>query len=253
MEFVYHYTSIGVLALILKNKTIRLNCLKKVDDMDEGITKDFGNLSKYLFASCWTNDPKENIALWNMYTPNMAGIRIGLSSDMLELKYDKDNFIMNGKFYGRDEEKGISLFAPFGPLPKAVEYNDEDQKKRFVTQISEEKSSVNLSCLGLLKNMQWKFQKESRLLFVAFPKNHPFYGMTDHEFGEMLLGMMAHKALKLSYLDLPLKDEAFNQMEIMLGPRCNESDRIIVDSLVSSYLQSKGIKVKQSSLRIRRC
>lgn len=34
-EYLYHYTSIDNLALILKNKTIRFNSLINVDDPDE--------------------------------------------------------------------------------------------------------------------------------------------------------------------------------------------------------------------------
>ena len=35
IEYLYHYTSIEILALILKNRTIRLNPLDKMDDLQE--------------------------------------------------------------------------------------------------------------------------------------------------------------------------------------------------------------------------
>ena len=38
-EYLYHYTSVDSLALILKNKTIRLNPLDKMDDLQEKKTK----------------------------------------------------------------------------------------------------------------------------------------------------------------------------------------------------------------------
>ena len=42
IEFLYHYTSLENLALILKNKTIKFNNLLYVDDMEEAETEDMG-------------------------------------------------------------------------------------------------------------------------------------------------------------------------------------------------------------------
>lgn len=38
-QYLYHYTSIETLALILKNRTIRFNNLQNVDDPEEAETK----------------------------------------------------------------------------------------------------------------------------------------------------------------------------------------------------------------------
>ena len=43
VEYLYHYTSVDSLALILKNRTIRLNPLDKMDDLQEKKTKDIEN------------------------------------------------------------------------------------------------------------------------------------------------------------------------------------------------------------------
>ena len=74
----YHYTSIDVLALILKNRTIRLNPLNKLDDLQEQKTADVENLGKFVFVSSWTSDDVESIPMWKMYTDPRAGIRIKL-------------------------------------------------------------------------------------------------------------------------------------------------------------------------------
>ena len=50
IEYLYHYTSIESLALILKNKTIRLNPLDKMDDLQEQKTADVENLGKFVFV-----------------------------------------------------------------------------------------------------------------------------------------------------------------------------------------------------------
>jgi hypothetical protein len=73
---IYHYTSIENLALILKNKTLRFNNAKYIDDPNEAITKDFGSMQDYVFISCWTKEPIESIPLWKIYGNNGHGIRL---------------------------------------------------------------------------------------------------------------------------------------------------------------------------------
>ena len=78
MEHLFHYSSINKLALILSSKRIRFNRLDFVNDPNEGSTSDFGSMAVYFFVSCWTKHKEENLALWNMYTEKMRGIRIEL-------------------------------------------------------------------------------------------------------------------------------------------------------------------------------
>ncbi|RHM14500.1 hypothetical protein DWZ83_02405 [Amedibacillus dolichus] len=61
MEYLYHYTNVSSLALILKNKTIRLNSLLNMDDADEVVTKNNEYLGKYCFVSSWTDLADESI------------------------------------------------------------------------------------------------------------------------------------------------------------------------------------------------
>jgi hypothetical protein len=61
---IYHYTNVESLAMILKNKTIRFNRLDKVDDIEEGNAESSGvRFCKYVFVSCWTENPEESIPL----------------------------------------------------------------------------------------------------------------------------------------------------------------------------------------------
>ena len=65
-ELLYHYTSIDRFAQILKNRTIRLSPLDKMDDLQENITKDIKNIGRFLFASCWTAEEEESIPITNV-------------------------------------------------------------------------------------------------------------------------------------------------------------------------------------------
>ena len=77
-KMLYHYTSIESLALILKNRTIRLNSLTNMDDKQESQTQEGKVFGKSVFISSWTDDATESIPMWKMYTPSSAGVRIGL-------------------------------------------------------------------------------------------------------------------------------------------------------------------------------
>ena len=93
-EFIYHYTSIETLALILKFKKIRFNSISNVDDLTESISDDIGKLGSLLLLSCWTSNPNENIAFWKMYGKNGSGVRIKMRSTLFskEIFIDDDNF-----------------------------------------------------------------------------------------------------------------------------------------------------------------
>ena len=49
IEYLYRYTSLESLALILKSRQIRLNPLDKMDDLQEQKTADVENLGKFVF------------------------------------------------------------------------------------------------------------------------------------------------------------------------------------------------------------
>lgn len=76
MDYLYHYTSVEVLALILKNRTIRFNSLDHMDDLQEQETADIKNAGQFCYISSWTDDEQESIPMWNMYSSLDSGIRI---------------------------------------------------------------------------------------------------------------------------------------------------------------------------------
>ena len=70
---IHHYTNIDVLALILKNQTLRFNRLDQVDDPEESNFVSNGvNIGPYAFVSCWTEE--ESIPMWKIYTREKWGI-----------------------------------------------------------------------------------------------------------------------------------------------------------------------------------
>ena len=96
MEYLYHYTSIETLALILANKTICFNNLLYVDDSEEAETFDMGKFGRFVYVSCWTSDEQESIPLWNLYTSDMHGVRIRLPKfPFKKYKYKKGEYFLD--------------------------------------------------------------------------------------------------------------------------------------------------------------
>ena len=75
-EYLYHYTNIETLALILQNHSFRFNSLDKMDDLQEQETADLKNVGQFCYISSWTDDVDESIPMWNMYTSINSGVRI---------------------------------------------------------------------------------------------------------------------------------------------------------------------------------
>ena len=55
-ERLYHYTNVEALSLILKNQTIRLNSLDKMDDRQEKEIDDLRGAGSLCYVSSWTED-----------------------------------------------------------------------------------------------------------------------------------------------------------------------------------------------------
>ena len=185
--FLYHYTTIEKLALILKNKTIRLMPLDKLDDVQEAKTKDSENLGKYVFVSSWTEDETESIPMWNLYSDLTCGVRIGLRKNPFKWHATKESDFLKLNKEDADETtliKEINTFLDLEPLilnhifcPQArtgdilkkVEYtNDLEKLEPQIIKQEEKRITLELGKLGSVKNQYWEFQKEWRYVIQFF-------------------------------------------------------------------------------------
>ncbi|EPY6430829.1 DUF2971 domain-containing protein [Clostridium sporogenes] len=244
-EYLYQYTRIETLALILGKRCIKFNSLQNVDDLEEMEAEDIKNFGKYAFVSCWTNDENENIALWNMYTEKMKGVRIKLPYNCL-----KDDCIEIKKQLVHSGNK--LLLIPQDPWTdssfECFKVNYTDIKSELFPKVWEPKKSKEyplvLNKLGKNKSAQWAFQKEWRYIIYTQLNNWLNNG-EDIETGRKRLE---------NFEEIPegiyvgISDDAFKKMEIMLGPKTSKADMIIVKALVDKY--NKGIKVSKSGIKI---
>lgn len=255
----YHYTSIENLALILKNRTLRFNRLDRVDDIEEAaIYEGTVPMGKYTFVSCWTNNDDESIPLWKMYTPQMKGVRVGMDSDMFLMKKISEGTYQTS--IGVLEITGDleTLFSPeeqfnerFAILfngkndPyffREIEYVDKCEKsgqEAILFKLIDNKLNldVDTSKIGKYKNKRWAFQEEVRFALTIVPT---LINPVTHQF-DIIQAIQKGVDLPIMYYDLKLSEESLKNMEITMSPCCNDSDKIIVESLIETLNPSAKI------------
>ncbi|MDD3645394.1 MAG: hypothetical protein PHR19_07705 [Bacteroidales bacterium] len=263
---IYHYTNLESLALILKNKTIRFNRLDRVDDYEEGNAESLGvRFSKYVFASCWTEEPEESIPLWKMYGGDFGGLRISMEHEMFkeynlfapDLHIQTDTGFFSSKIPAKDMNNPDFFIFPFLDyendlfyrqiryVDNVFEYTKDSIK---IGNINGNRGDMNLEMksFGYYKNKRWEFQKESRFVLYIFPVNILREGANPEISSIVMQRLLNNIPLPFSYYDMNLKEDAMDNMEITLSPSASEAQKIIVQTLVDKY--APRAKVFESSL-----
>lgn len=249
-QYLYHYTNIDTLALILKYKTIRFSRLDLVDDLEEVKTADMGNAGRFCFASCWTEDDEESIPFWHMYTKDMKGVRIKLPSDPFVKhsvvgKYVTQSFTSNFTYDQIFRPDGVINSAWGELLTKIIYTEDENLIKPIISYTDSKEYGLNFGDIGKYKRLNWSFQKEWRYIIFISP-------LTLEEM-QMNKGYLIYERFKSGYnLDidhylLNIDISKFEQMEITLGPNTSDGEKIIVESLVNKF--NPNAKIHDSKLK----
>jgi hypothetical protein len=255
-DFLYHYTSIETLALILSNRTFRLNSLDQMDDLQEKETSDIKNIGQFCYISSWTDDETESIPMWKMYSSLDSGVRIKLKTNPFKLFENTPESIKEVSVLPvTDESNGVYLksIIPIADMMKKgyicpaamsnnilhkVEYTSDPSKlyPKLVTYEGD-KFSISLGTLGIHKNIHWEFQHEWRYILQFYPVNIN----QDPNILPTSVQIMANKILHglekqpFPFYDLQLDDVAFSEMEITLSPKISAGYRLIVNSLIEKY------------------
>lgn len=261
-QYLFHYTSIRGLALILKSKKIRLRALSYVDDVSEAESRDLVNFGQYIFVTCWTSLEEESIPFWHIYTDRMQGVRIKMPRQMFRQYPVKDI-----PEYGASKEGDDYFALPFERMllknhlimPDSpnnffpVEYTDNvDLLYRSLHKKKLDGGhSVALGEMGKYKSSHWKFQSEWRLRFIILPGTPlPKDIATNKSSMESYLaaasGFLEGRPLGFDEYYLELDDDAFQEMEITLGPKQRPGDKVIIEALAKEL--NPGALIKESSL-----
>lgn len=278
-DYLYHYTSLSTLALILKTKQLAFNNLTAVDDTDESKTSDLGDLGRFVYVSAWTAQKSESIPFWSMYTSDMHGVRIKLPVfPFKKYTYKKgeyhltedvvESYIDFHRVY--EENRGTMAYNAI-KLCK-VEYTNDEQrlypsvfhcnsqilldkwlKARTLKQIPKGlDANVSVVELGNFKRKAWSFQREWRYKLFISP-----IGWKELEAGtievqqELVKRVLGRSEMRYSPYDrfmVDLDEDILREAEITFGPRMTQGEK----ELAVLLLQKHGIhKYHDSTLHIR--
>jgi hypothetical protein len=249
-----HYTSIEVLNLILKHKSIKFNRLDLVDDMSEVKNIEIENTSKFVYVSCWSEKDVDNLSLWNMYANNMHGVKIIMPFFPFIIKMDGMEYfiddvpqkkqcevkgfeaIKNGSYqinpnvFSLDECEFINFYC-------SIDYRDSVDTKKVVHEVTSKGKTFAYSSIneiGKVKHKDWEFQKEFRYLLLYSDQNillNTLKGITGSELKNMLCNF---NSLRES-IYIPIHEKAFTHCKIIIGPKCSESEIDFIKYIIEKY------------------
>lgn len=272
---IYHYTNINSLALILESRKIRFTRLDRVDDLRESQTVSKIEFGKYFFVSCWTRSTQEHIPLWNMYTRDMKGVRIGFPDmpfKMTPLKAPSSwNMVQNGEIFSPISFDEMfcdtycilpvfltpEMFAgPVSYVPDMSIVYKNNVKLSVTPGCTQAHLEIgNMASLPRTKDDDWAFQKEFRFVLLITPSIPvPPDGIGNPDFAKAFPSHVLSSFIEgldpgIEYYDLELDETILNSIDVTIGPRAEYSDRLLVESLLSKY--TKITKVNSSTLSIR--
>lgn len=262
-EYLYHYTSIETLSLILKTRKIKLRSLDKVNDPTEELCQD-GKLGKYLFVTCWTSQELEVLPFWYMYGHDKRGVRIRLPTDFIKTYLVREQFrdvdgtiTTNGQVFDSIIPEQIMfesdyLVANFGATSNRffpVEYIDDPLLLMPPVYSNQDDGALNvaLGALGKHKPTIWSFEQEWRFRLIIHPYGFRQLNPVDPSFGRRAIE--ARRELGFDEYFIAISDEAYSRMEVTLGPACTEGDRTIAEALIQKY--SPGVSLVSSVCKVR--
>ncbi len=257
MDYIYHYTNIETLSLILKHQTIRFNRLDRVDDISEGSSFKTLRLQEFFFVSCWTLDSEESIPQWHMYSDSMRGVRIKLPRNLFHwqpitvpdrlkrfytgvmsspIPFDK---IFTDKYFI------LPMFLNENQFENVVSYtSDYKVKKNNAISFTQEGNGVKINInkpgeIASLKSPDWAFQKEFRFVLMIFP-SFPNSGIDDEKWQRDIPNFIVNALYNgngsgLDFFDIDIDPHAFESMEVTLGPHCTPGNEITVKALIDKY------------------
>ncbi|WP_159876107.1 hypothetical protein [Aquitalea denitrificans] len=250
MKRICHYTSFETLKLIIENKTIRFNSLKNVDDAEEGFTTDFGYLSPYFFASCWTYDCDEKLPLWAMYVKDRFAVRIEVDSDILKLSTNKYHQItnhVNGKSacYPIFRGGGNPVFL------SRVDYRTEPLLS-MTKNVRGMFSDDFIESFGTTKRSVWDFQNECRFLIQATPIAYANRRPSETPYTNHLESIWNKMKTDIENIDMLYDVNKLRTANFMLGPSTTPDDFEILKNYILAQVPEFNGEFTRSAALIRR-
>ena len=269
---IHHYTNLDVLALILKNRTLRFTRLDQMDDPEEcNFVSNGVNLGQYTFVSCWTEVKEESIPMWKMYTKDNWGVRLSFEKDGLfktytDFEYKGHNqsitnvgkeihFLLDPKLrYNQTEYIPPFLTEEYEKCNfyRKIQYVEDvssyakDSVEIPLEQANSEGITLKFDKVGSYKHKRWAFQEESRFVMFFMPGNSFPYQHDHKKFfsvqRQIIRAVKNNKELNFSNYDMNLSEDAFDHLVITMSPFCNDAQWSIAEALRDKYAPRAEIR-----------
>jgi len=249
--------------------------------MTEGQSQDEVDWRKFFFVSCWSANEEESIPLWNLYTPDMKGVRIKLPIEMfkkhlldISLIPDFINIVDTSSApvgakvsvysylpYERMHGESYIVLPPSfekARWPFPVEYTNDNSKLNQVILKRDELSGQTVLSpfeVAKYKSKVWEFQSEWRFRLYchsAAPRSLSAI-MPSQQYYELMLKELSDltKGVGQEYMYLDVDDAAFEDLQVVLGPKVDPAHKIIVEALISAYCPKAIMEISRLSGSIR--
>ena len=154
----YHYTNLDSLLKILSTRSIRLTQLALVNDLEEESRIDQIMRNK-VFVACFSHHSDESIPLWNMYSKDKYGLRLGFPN--LSFFENNDNYfiIENGEKRFLPDNNWDIRDACIVDIEYVVEPNEHVNYMDPLDTGAKIPYPINI---GLIKRKAWSFESETR-------------------------------------------------------------------------------------------
>lgn len=242
--YLYHYTTIENLALILKNKSIKFNNLSRTH-LNSHYNSENSLYDKFCFVSSWTKERFETMELWSLYT-NRKGVRIKLPTDPFKMYlYDGGSVKMNSNININEYFKDIKNYqmASLKSI-NAVDLGYVKGASKMFPKIENMDKTTFIEYsnkVGLYKEDIYNHEKECVYRMFIYPwkleESKKIMSNSDE-----IKDRFNNTVLPFNERFLRIDENKFKDMEIVLGPECSEGEKIIVELLVSKYNPSAIIR-----------
>lgn len=224
------YTDIEALMCILKNRELKANCIKNVDDLKEQayLQPLLDGDEALPYVSCFDYNDKENIPLWNMYSNDKYGVRIQFvisqtGEDFHEVIIDKSRFvkgcrsgatpiIFRSQFTTDFDMPYPYVWVHIATMP--IVYKSDLESTSYQLPAS---NLIKWTTLASVKSEDWNFQNEVR---IVADFQHTDSGIKDN--------VEAVEIPNFDYLLIPIDFSKLKKIVITFSPWMQEQTKQIV-------------------------
>lgn len=230
-----------------------------MDDLEEGETEDFQKLGRYIYISSWTENPDDSLLLWS-YSRGNDGIRIRMKTNIFKTQRINRQVMIHGLPASIDLDfnpgilelmmtKDVVFYPTKAELIEVTYTNLERLLKPTVFKESPGHFEIQTKDLGVFKRKEWEDQREWRYVLRSMPVNVREMDFQSQPNGKEILLEKIRTRKDFGFVDLPLKDDVFEDLEILCGPKMSDQKKEELNELLAKY--APAASVTNSRLRIR--